>query len=1229
MVMPLDPLSLPFEGMCLIEASAGTGKTYTISSLYLRLLLGDGEDRSPLSVDEILVVTFTRAATQELRERVRQRIDQAYQVFVRGVRAGSVCKSACKDSLINELLERSLDCAADAQRLAAALGRMDEAAIYTIHGFCQRMLAQHAFESGVLFETAFILDQEQVKLQACADFWRQYFYSADDVLASEIRRHWASPADLLKDINGWLAKPQIRFLPQLDEQDLGVVHQANCQRILQFKAEWLAAAGDLLPLVQQSDVSKKVYNKANLPRWLAQINDFASNPLESYELPDKLEKFSQRALCEKTAKGVTPQHRVFDAADELLSNPPTIKSLVLQLAVKTVRQLMSAHKQQIATLAPDDLLSQLSFALRSEQGDRLAQCIRTLYPVAMIDEFQDTDALQYEIYQRIYAGAQGTALLLIGDPKQAIYGFRGADIFTYIAARRSLQDSCIHTLSTNYRSSQPMVEGVNTLFNFASSAFIYDEDIPFSPVNAASNDDKNVLTVDSQCRDGLQLDCLLSEDKRPVAKAEYRRFFAAHFAEDITKLLDKSTQGFAKMGDNSLQARDIAVLVRDRHEAREMQQALNKHQIPSAFISDDSVLQSHEAMDIQMLLSACAEPGNERYVRAAIATSLFGLQAEALDQLVHDEIRWDRLLNAFARYHQCWMQQGVMAMLHGIMQEHQLAQSLLEKLGGERALTNYLHIAELLQMASVELHGPQSLLNWLREHRLSVLKASQEEHQIRLESDQNLVQIVTIHKSKGLEYPIVYLPFAVNYRLAEQAQLHLPDSQELLVDLDASPENVRLADKERLAEDLRLLYVALTRSIHCCKVGLCNLKASGNRKTSVLHMSALGYLLLQGEDQEVDEDRLCEQLNSISNECSEQQSALGVEFFCLGDSDDAARAINSPDGIGQQQYDAAKLQARQFSGYIENDWSITSYSALTQHQGVAAGEIVHEGFADRDEGVSKSVLNKLSRDPLQEEANGVMPQYSIFTFPRGAQAGSFMHSVFEEISFPAACGEALQQVINKKLAQFGFDPDWLAVIEVMVNRVLDAPLDAENTVCLRSIADSARLVELEFYMSLAMLNATALSKVLQRYGYLQDQPLSFRQLKGMLKGFIDLIFEHDGCYYVLDYKSNYLGDETQEYGAKGLSKEINAHRYDLQYLIYSVALHRFLRQRIPDYAYEKHFGGVYYLFLRGFASPDLEQTYENTSENKTGIFYDLPDVALITELDDMLAGEVSIVGDVQ
>ncbi|EGR9013474.1 exodeoxyribonuclease V subunit beta [Vibrio parahaemolyticus] len=1186
-------MTFPLHGARLIEASAGTGKTFTIAGLYLRLLLGHGSaetrHRVPLTVDQILVVTFTEAATAELRDRIRARIHDARIAFARG---------QSSDPVIQPLLNEFDDHKQAAEILLQAGRQMDEAAVYTIHGFCQRMLTQNAFESGSRFNNEFVTDESHLKAQVVADYWRRNFYPLPFTLAGEIRQLWSSPSALLSNISNYLTGAPLSLSVPAMKGSLADLHTENLKKIDELKAQWRESQDDFLTLISDSDINKRSYTKKSLPTWLEAVNAWAATETTGYDYPDKLEKFAQNVLLEKTPKGSAPQHAVFEAIETFLANPISLKAPLLAHAIEHCRVMLANAKNQKQWLSFDDLLTQLSASIDTDESELLAARIRTLYPVAMIDEFQDTDPLQYSIFSRIYLNNPECGLFMIGDPKQAIYGFRGADIFTYIKARN--QVSAHYTLGTNWRSSADMVQAVNQVFALPDSPFIYDSDIPFLPVKYSPNAEKRIWTMGGQKQPALTY-WLQEADDKPLPKGEYLTRMAEATASQIQTILTQAQQGQACLVNGekqkAVQAGDIAVLVRTGSEGRMIKQALADQGIASVYLSNrDSVFTSSVAQDLQRLLQAVLTPENDRALRASLASELFALDAASLDALNNDEIVWENAVNEFKEYRKLWVQRGVLPMLRAVISKRHIAERLLEEgassqgENGERVLTDLMHIGELLQQASNELDSDHGLLRWLAQSISDAengLGGSDDQIQ-RLESERNLVQIVTIHKSKGLEYDLVFLPFVFSYREASEAKYYDAASDRTVLDITGNDASMKQADKERLAEDLRLIYVALTRAVYACFIGASPLRNGRSTKEPTgVHRSAIGYLIQNGQEGGI---------NDLYQSLTKQQD----ELDCV--------VVTDPPPQLEEKYVAPQeeihdLSAKELQNPIDRNWRITSYSGLVKqgsHHVEHDATIEITGF-------------DIDSSEEQDEADLVEPERSIFTFPRGARPGTFLHSLFEEIEFTQpATTEENTQIILGLMESEQLDEEWLPILQQLIDTVLATPLDGKSLL-LNQKAPSQRLVEMEFLLPIEVLSAPALNRVIQRHDPLSAKAgdLGFQTVQGMLKGFIDLVFEHQGKYYVLDWKSNHLGDDVTSYHGEALKSAMADHRYDLQYQIYALALHRFLRSRLANYQYEQHFGGVYYLFLRGM-----------DGQSDHGIFAAKPTLDFLQEMDRLIDGQV-------
>ncbi len=1209
-------LGFPLRGSQLIEASAGTGKTFTISALYLRLVLGHGGDSAgfgrELLPPQILVVTFTDAATKELRERIRTRLAEAARFFRD--------EMPSPDDLISQLRDQFApeQWGACANRLDIAAQWMDEAAVSTIHSWCQRMLREHAFDSGSLFTQTLETDHSDLLGEVVRDYWRRFCYAMQGDTLQWVRGNWGSPAALLPRVRSLFGSPRRADSGLEPAQLIEAALAERTQALQQLKAPWAQWAEELRAICLAAVAAKAVDGRKMQARyfepWFDKLGAWAADEsLVELDIGTGFTRLTPDGMAEAW-KGDPPAHPALDAMQGLadaLASLPTPDAAVLEHAARWVGARFEEEKRRRAEMGFDDMLLRLDAALQGSGGERLAALIREQFPVALIDEFQDTDPVQYRIFESIYHiedNQPDSGLFLIGDPKQAIYAFRGADIYTYLRARQATTGR-LHTLGTNFRSSHAMVEAVNHVFNVGEQrelgrgAFLFRQDnenpVPFSPVLAQGR--KETLSVDGKTPAALNLWHLASD--APLSGVVYRQQLAAACASAIVELLNGGQQGragFSKPGEalRPVTPADIAILVRDGKEAQAVRGELAARGVRSVYLSDkDSVFAAQEAHDLLSWLKACAEPDAERPLRGALATTTLNLPLSALAQLNQDELAWERRVMQFRTYRTLWRTQGVLPMLRRLLHDFRLPQTLMARSDGERVLTNLLHLSELLQQAAGELDGEQALIRHLSEH-LAASGQAGEEQILRLESDEQLVKVVTIHKSKGLEYPLVFLPFICSAKPVDGKRLPLSfhDEQGLAhITLSPTAEQVAMADDERLAEDLRLLYVALTRAQHGCWLGVADLKR-GNTKDSVVHRSALGYLL--GGGQRLDESQ------ALARWLADMQA--GCPSIEVEPMPEAADQHYVP-----PRNEASLLAARQPKRRAAENWWIASYSALRISDSLAPGS---------DQSPDSPQAQKLFDDErLDPAAPREVPATSgdIHRFPRGPNPGTFLHGLLEwagreGFATVVEQPEALAATVGGRCNLRGWK-GWISTLTDWLQHLLQAPLVLEAgaaPVRLKNLAHYQ--IEMEFWFASHRVDVTELDSLVREYTHdgAPRAPAEGAVLNGMFKGFIDLTFEHEGRYYVADYKSNWLGPDESAYTEAAMTQAILDSRYDLQYVLYLLALHRQLKARLADYDYDQHVGGALFIFLRGVHAPSQ------------GVTFARPPRKLIERLDELFRGIV-------
>jgi exodeoxyribonuclease V beta subunit len=1204
----LDAHTFPLRGSHLIEASAGTGKTWTIAALYVRLVLGHGHEGTapvrPMLPQDVLVMTFTRAATRELSDRIRARLTEAAQVF-RGL---VPTNDPFLQSLMAEYAEGPLREQA-AYRLALAAQAMDDAAVYTIDAWCQRMLREHAFDSGNLFEENLVGDEAALRLEAVQDYWRQQLYPMPTALVAQAQGIWRDVPALDADMRALMAVALPEAGPGTLAQVLAAAIEARSAQLLALKQGWDARADQLLGWIEAQlapakhgwDGRKLAYKKC--AEWLAVLKAWALGPADAQALQADMKtgwaRFTPEGLmaCRKPGEApvdLPPESQAFADLQAALQDLPDPVQVARLHARSHVLQRLAELKRRGGLFGFADMLQRLDVALAQPQaGERLAQRLREQFPVGMIDEFQDTSPLQFRIFDRIYRTAddrQDTALLLIGDPKQSIYGFRGADIQSYLAARRATEGRH-HVLGTNFRSTQAVVDVVNRWFNIPPDAFGYrtghEDPLPFQSVTAKGRSE----VLHSSTGPVKALTVLHDDTLR--SQRDARAHLSALCAEQIVAWLSDPQARFVhpETGEQALQPQHMAVLVRTGAEAAAVRDALRWRGVASVYLSDrDSVFASDEAQDLCLWLRGVAEPQDMRRVRAALGTRTVGLSLAELHDLATQDELLDQRAEQMRQLNQVWQSQGVLAMLRQSLHGLDLAGRWRGQADGERRLTNVLHLAELLQNASSQLDGEQALIRWLVQQIDETLEGragESEEQTVRLESDENLVKVITIHASKGLEYPVVCLPFAHSHREVTAGKtpvMQVSDAQgERHWTLAFDKTDAKAADLDRLREDLRLWYVALTRAQHALWVGWGAVK-SGNSEQCVNFKSAPGHLL--GGGQALPAPEWAARLQALQTD--EHGHNLSVQVTQAAATVPVTRWQRAAPQVALRE--ALACTAR-----IDKSWTIASFSRLTrdlssQPQSLsqsqpqwllqASGLMATPRPAD-DEPPEDAVT-------VQLQVPGAARASSRWHgFARGPSAGNFLHDQLEWLAadgFALQAGTPMAERLAKRCERAGYTTQaddvvhWLARVVAQPLHGPEAPLNALQTV----------LPEMEFWLPADRLHAREIDALVRQHwlpGVSRPQ-LPDAQLHGMLMGFADLVFEHQGRYWVLDYKSNHLGLDDAAYTAQALDTAMAYHRYDVQAALYLLALHRLLRARLgAAYLPAQHLGGAVYLFLRGIDGP--------------------------------------------
>ncbi|MEA1966762.1 MAG: UvrD-helicase domain-containing protein [Thermodesulfobacteriota bacterium] len=1255
---PLDVVTVPLDGVNLIEASAGTGKTFTISNLFLRLIL-----ESDLGVGNILVVTFTEAATKELKERIRNNLCDAVLYIAD--------PASCDNEIIKDILENCFntnvsrkvspgDCnhgrskvvAADEndhapampvtrqtafKKLKRAIISFDEASIFTIHGFCKRILGENSFESSILFNLELIKDQSTMIAEICDDFWRKNFIDGDLLPWVVLKKNSLDLKAFYAFSKNICLKSFLKIIPDAgDPCDETLMASFNA-----LKDEWEGSKDEIKELLCNDpglSRSAKAYRADKLDQYIKDLES-VFNVVPNEKALKSVSMFASATLEKNMKKNkIAPEHSFFKLCDQFLENEKKYIIYIKQKFALFLKKELKSRKIDNNLQSFDDLLISLNEALQSENGRALAGAVTEKFKAALIDEFQDTDPVQYEIFSTLFKGSD-TSLFMIGDPKQSIYGFRGADIFSYIEASNDVRGKKKYTLDTNYRSETGLVEAVNKLFSFPENPFVLGDAIAYNSVTASSDSggNKNRLKIKGEKDCSLFIWYLKKENptsrsKNP-SKQEALHDSANAVVYEISQLLSLSCKGDAKLGEKKIVPSDIAILVTRNQDASLFKDKLGTFNIPAVVTKADNIFQTEEAREIELFLSAVSTPGHAKRLNGALLSSMVGCSGNEIFEFIHDDEKlpeYEAHIENFSVYHELWEKHGFMQMFRKFLSDYDVRQRFLNLSSGERRITNLLHLSELIHTAEKENnYGINGVLSYIAEQINS--EEIKEEQELRLERDDEAVQICTVFKSKGLQYPIVFCPFMWQ-RTADVRDddpvFHKDKSLFCDIGSDDKEENQKRAAMENLSELVRLLYVAVTRAKNRCYLTFGKIGTSG--------AGSLEYLLTKGgkfsgngvvpflkkKIKALDEDQLLKMVTDFSNYSNSFSDSDDVSGRQDGFSHGLDDIIKDPgDLVFVSEYKKEpgifynpvnekeiKYSVRSFKHDIVQNWKIASFSMLT------AGKR-SDFFAFDETMVKKDESESFNSVPdFKDESDSLG---SVFDFPGGVVTGLCIHNIFEHLDFSLKNVDANKKLIKSSLVRYGLDgeEDGEKRVYKMVSDVINSPLmENDSLFKLNGLKKENMLSELEFYYPVKHISSLKLKDVFAKHGKKaffhgtefveKTGRLEFKPMQGFMMGFIDLIFSYNGKYYIVDWKTNNLGSGYEQYTIDNLKLSMVSSLYNLQYYIYSVALHKYLKERIKDYDYSTHFGGVFYLYIRGI-SPD---------KPGCGVFYDLPEKELMEDL---------------
>jgi exodeoxyribonuclease V beta subunit len=1203
------------SGSNLIEASAGTGKTFSILRIYLRFLLKHLAEETPLSIDQLLLVTFTNAAAQEMRERLLEMFTNVYNYC-----AGIEHKA---DKTLTEIIDQTLRKNSNltkqniADYLNELMGEFDKAPVFTIHSFCGRVQQEWFPKAGLSIEQRMRIDSKELIEQVCKDYWRRQVTNPEqsDLLADWFREQFEAP---VKVNDGFNAKSLANSVKGV-ESSLSISFNPEPEQIVKLASdleEIFKVYHDLKKEISQyedpesevASVLKSVKIRSNHSQSRAgKLIAYLSDELGWLDDGDLLRKLDSRLIEEKAEKKnieIDPPHWsvLCSELDDLLSDFNKKQDEILAGILSEIHSLVRERCESEALITHDLQLKYMLQGLIS--SPELPPMLAEHYKCIMVDEFQDTDSTQFEIFDRIYQnGDDENAVYYIGDPKQSIYSFRNADIDTYLKAKNQVDR--IYTLDTNYRSSTGQISAVNELFNLPNEHDLEpfaENGIPFNKVEAQKSEifltskdeyisDKGIRLIQPGTKAGLDKENLLSsDDALHIIVDEIVSYLKA--GKNIT-IRDEDENGELK--DRPVETKDIAVIVSKHKDAEQLKSLLAERGLGAVLYNRPSVFKSDEARWATYILKAVIDPQNISQLKLALTSPFF-------DVSTHDFIRWSstdevpedlrHYQHLFIEWHQKWESTDISTLFQAILNTENRRERLLSADQGDRKITNIQHIVDVLSTYERERNTtPVGVLQYLKLKRQQADRSeTDEDDEIKLETDEDLIKIMTVFRSKGLEFNIVFtaLNFAMSSnRINDFVTLTSGGTDDPLRDTIVVGQGrkiggtgITVKDAQKLSnakESIRKFYVALTRSVYQTVV--------------VEYFAGNGYdypcvpaCLMKEKQEKKTLDQLQINKRNVGFFFNDQKSRfqhISIETKSKPDKSNPGEKIDlkntSSDERKQREMLFKKQQENIVSKHLPAEWRIGSYTGLSK--------------LSKNAGDNHNDMTSIERSGYSAKNED---HKTIYDMKAGAQTGNLLHTIFEYIDFERREEQDhVREVIHEQCRFYGYEAEeWESVLMRLVETTFNKPMEfGEESVRLRDLKPGNLKKEMEFYIDHQSYQLRELLELFR-----ESSPVDLRQLKGYIKGYIDLAFIHNGRFYLLDYKSNFLGDQVADYSPEIIKQDLAKNGYDIQYHLYAYAAHRILGSMIPDYDYEKHFGGVCYLYFRGLEGEGQSGVFTTTTE---------------------------------
>ncbi|WP_343183946.1 exodeoxyribonuclease V subunit beta [Buchnera aphidicola (Ceratovacuna keduensis)] len=1136
----LNILKINFLKNSLIESSAGTGKTFSIIILFLRLALNiniKNKYIKNLNVNKILILTFTNYSKNEIYKKIKIMISEFKKDCIKKNSNNIIYKKIIKKiKNINKVIEK----------LSKIEKEFDGSSILTIHQFCNNIIRENNFLFKIGFYKKIIKDEEKIILNSIKNFWRKNFYKLPKEIVKIIYFYWKEPKKIFIEIKNIIKNNiKTKLYKKFEKNNIKSYHTLLIKKIIILKKKWKTIEKTIKKIIKNLKKNKKGYKI--ILRYKKKINIWYKKKIKNYNIPKEIEKIVNLKNI-KTYVYIYKNLKYFsNYIKKFFKKKFFMKEFIIYKIINKIPKIIKIEKKKESKINFDDLTKCIKKSI--EKNKNILLLIKKKYPIAIIDEFQDTDIYQQKIFLKIYnKKSKKNIMIVFSDPKQCIYNFRKSNILLYNNFKKKIKNH--YFLDTNWRSSPNIVKFINKIFLKNKYPFLTKK-IKFIKTKYKKKNNNIKIIINKSEEKNFQI---IFYKKSKINFEKYFLWASDQCAKQISKWLSLGIKKKAIIKYHNkkkiIEKKDIVILVKNKSENNYLKKSLNKYGINSYYqLEKINIYKTEEIKEILILLKSTLDFSNKQKIINANSTKIISNSIHEIYKININKKKFFKQIKIFKKYNYILRKEGILNLIKYIIKNNIIKKNIFNKNKMEKYIKKYFYIAKHLEKKIYKIKKINLFIYWLEK---KIFQENEKKKYFNKNEKTNKIKITTIYKSKGLEYPIVIIPFLMHFKKEKNFIYYDKKKFIKLIDLKKKKYKKKIF-YENIKDSIRLLYVSLTRAIVHCTIIISAIKKRKNTEYTDVHNSGIGNIL---------QNRKKKKFKSFKKIIKK----LKKEKFL--------KIVNKIKNI--KKYIEIKKEKKEKK-------NINLKKKYIKYKIISFTKINNNIKKNKNKNEIKNFFLKKDKKKLI---------FNTYTFPRGKIFGKILHKILKKFINK---NDTKIYWIKNEIKKYNLNYKWAEIIYFWMKNIINTSI-SKNGIKLSKIKKNNFVQDMKFNIYIKKKSDI---KIFNKLIYIKkNKKKKYKICKKIFVGIIDIVFLWKNKYYFIDFKSNYLGNKKKNYSKKKIKKYILKNKYDIQYKMYLLGINTYLKKNIKKYKFKKHFGGIFYLFLRSFE--------KITKCKKYGIFFIFP-----------------------